>query len=305
MLFSLLLALCPLRALAGPGLYNYFVLPAASAAGQLGTYFRTDVYIVNPYTWKSVTVRMWFLKTGLDNSSASPRDILVPAGGTKVLPDIVLNTFGTSGGGALILDSSSTSGSAFFLASARTYTGSASGTYGLLADGIDYFNGAGAESLISGVRNGSGFRTNTIVVSTSDIALSMQVTAYDSNGNSMGSRLLSLPPFGHQQLAVADFASFFDTGYLVWTCVTTSGSVGWVSYATPIDNASGDSSFVLDRGTTSTGLIGIRTTFLGDGRESEWSGPAPGVPLTPTSTRTDHISSYTSMTPRRASGSST
>lgn len=245
--FFLLWVLVPLQALAGPGLWNYYVLPASSAGGQMGTYFRTDVYLVNPYPWKNVTVRMWFLKTSQDNSNAPSRDILIPAGGSVTLPDVVLNTFGTSGGGAVILDSSSTSSSAFFIASARTYTGSAGGTYGLFADGIYYLNGAGTESLISGVRNGNGFRTNTIVVSTNTTALSLQVSAYDSNGYPRGSRSVNLPPFGHQQLAVADFASSFDTGYLVWNCSTTTGSIGWAAYATAIDNTSGDSSFLPDR----------------------------------------------------------
>lgn len=239
--------LMPLSALAGPGLWNYFVLPAASTAGQFGTYFRTDVYLVNPYPWKGVTVRMWFLPTGQDNSTAPSRDILIPAGGSVVLPDVLANTFGVSGSGALLLDTFPTSSSAFFLASARTYTGSANGTYGLASEGISYFNGSGARSLISGVRNGNGFRTNTVAVSTGTTTLFLQVSAYDPNGNFKGSRSVSLPAFGHLQLAVADFASAFDTGYLVWTCSTTSGSIGWAAYATAIDNASGDSGFLLDR----------------------------------------------------------
>ena len=245
--FFLLWVLVPLQALAGPGLSNYYVLPATSAAGQMGTYFRTDVYLVNPYPWKNVTVRMWFLKTGQDNSTASSRDILIPAGGSVTLPDVVLNTFGTTGGGAVLLDSSDTSGSAFFVASARTYTASAGGTYGLFADGINYLNGAGTESLISGIRNGSGFRTNTIVVSTVSIPLSFRVDAYNFTGSPMGSRTATVPSFGHLQMGLGDFASPFDTGYVIWTCLTTSGTVGWAAYATAIDNASGDSSFLLDR----------------------------------------------------------
>lgn len=239
--------LMPLSVLAGPGLWNYFVLPAASTAGQFGTYFRTDVYLVNPYPWKGVTVRMWFLRTGQDNSTAPSRDILIPAGGSVTLPDVLANTFGVSGSGALLLDSSPTSSSAFFLASARTYTGSTNGTYGLASEGVSYFNPGGYESLISGVRNGNGFRTNTIVVSTGTATLSLQVDAYDSNGNLKGSRSVSLPAFGHSQLALTDLASSFDTGYLVWTCSTTSGSIGWAAYATVIDDASGDSGFLLDR----------------------------------------------------------
>lgn len=232
---------------AGPGLYNYFVLPAASAPGQLGTYFRTDVYLVNPYPWKSLTVRMWFLRAGQDNSAADPRDIAIPAGGSVVLPDVLQNTFGTSGSGAVLVDSYDTASHAYFLASARTYTASAGGSYGLASEGIGYFNGGGAEALISGIRNGNGFRTNTAVVSTVNATLSLRVDAFNGAGQLMGSRTLTLLPFSQQQVALSDFASAFDTGYVVWTCLTTSGSIGWVAYATAIDNTSGDSSFLLDR----------------------------------------------------------
>jgi len=237
----------PLSALAGPGLWSYFVLPVASSAGQLGTYFRTDVYLVNPYFWKSVTVRVFFLPTGQDNSAAAYRDILIPSGGSVVLPDVLANTFGASGSGALLMDSSATSGSAFFLASARTYTGDASGTYGLTSEGISSFNEGGYVSLISGVRNGSGFRTNTVAVSTGTTTLALEVYAYDSAGILKGSREVNLPPFGHRQMGLTDFADSFDTGYLVWTCSTPAGSTGWAAYAMVIDNTSGDSTFVLDR----------------------------------------------------------
>jgi hypothetical protein len=259
--------LMPLSALAGPGLWSYFVLPVASSAGLVGTYFRTDVYLVNPYSWKDVTVRVFFLPTGQDNSGAAHRDILIPSGGSVVLPDVLANTFGASGSGALLMDSSATSNSAFFLASARTYTGDASGTYGLTSEGISSFNEAGYVSLISGVRNGSGFRTNAVAVSTGTTTLSLEVYAYDSAGTLKGSREVSLPPFGHLQVALTDFAGAFDTGYLVWTCSTPSGSTGWAAYAMVIDNASGDSTFVLDR--VDDGYTTYRNSFNLAGR---WKG---------------------------------
>jgi hypothetical protein len=252
---------------AGPSLYNYFILPAASASGQFGTYFRTDVYLVNPYPWKSVTVRMWFLRAGQDNNSAPSRDIVIPAGGTATLPDVLQNTFGVSGSGAVLVDSINTSSSAYFLASSRTYTSSASGSYGLASEGISDFNDGGAESLISGVRNGGGFRTNTAVVSSTGTTLSLRVDAYNTNGQLMGSRSVALPPFGQQQVALTDFASAFDYGYVVWTCLTTSGSIGWAAYATAIDNASGDSTFLLDR--LDDAFVTYRNSFNLAGR---WTG---------------------------------
>ena len=139
------------------------------------------------------------------------------------------------------------SNNAFFLASARTYTTGPSGSYGLSSEGISSFNGGGQDAVLSGIRNGNGFRTNTAVVSVNKAPLRFQVSAYDLNGSPMGTRSVSLPPFGQVQVPVSSFAGAFDSGYLVWTCLTMSGPIDWTAYATPIDNASGGASFVLDR----------------------------------------------------------
>lgn len=268
-LLAVLSLLLPLPLLAGPGIGNRFVLPVASTSGQFGTYFHTDVSLVNPYPWKSITVRLFFLPTATNNTTASSHDILVPAGGSVLLPDVLQNTFGTTGSGALLADTKSTSSNAFFLASARTYTTGPAGTYGLSSEGISDFNNGAWDALLSGIRNGNGFRTNTAVVSATATALAFRLSAYDFNGNLMGTQSVSLPPFGHSQVAVSDLASAFDSGYLVWTCLTTSGSIEWAAYATPIDNASGDSSFILDRRDDAYALH--RNAFNLSGR---WGGPA-------------------------------
>jgi hypothetical protein len=239
--------LLPLRLLAGPGTSNNFVLPVASAAGQFGTYFRTDVSLVNPYPWKPVTVRLQFLQTNTTNSSPQVRDVTLAAGSSSLLPDVLQGTFGLTGTSGAIIASTVGTDSAFFLASARTYTGSAGGSYGLSSEGISDFNGPGTDALLSGIRNGGGFRTNTVVVSTTPTPLSFRLDAWSSNGTLVGSIPVSLPPYGHTQISVSGFAAAFDSGYLTWTCLTTSGNVAWAAYATPIDNTSGDSSFILDR----------------------------------------------------------
>ncbi len=71
-LLAALLVLLPLPLLAGPGMGYYFVLPVTSATGQFDTYFRTDVSLVNPYPWKPITVELFFLGAGMDNTDALP-----------------------------------------------------------------------------------------------------------------------------------------------------------------------------------------------------------------------------------------
>lgn len=242
-----LFALFPLPLLAGPGMGYYFVLPVTSASGQFDTYFRTDVSLVNPYPWKPITVELFFLRAGMDNTDVTPQNILLPPGGSVLLPDVLQNTFGTTGSGALVAQTYDISNSAFFLASARTYTTGPGGSYGLSSEGISEFNRGGQDALLSGIRNGNGFRTNTAVVSVNRAPLLFQVSAYDSNGILMGTKSVSVPPYGQVQVGVSSFAGAFDSGYLVWSCLTESGPIDWTAYATPIDNASGGSSFILDR----------------------------------------------------------
>ena len=236
------LAAAPINAGVAADLWDWYLLPAvASAPGQLGTYFRTDVTLVNPYVYPVVSVRIWLLKNDQDNRNAPYVTVTLRAGETVVLRDIVATSFGFTGGASLIL--SSTNGLAFGC-TARTYTGT-TGTYGFAGNGHYYRYWGTAEAFTSGLRNGNGYRTNLGLVSTSSSPLTVEVNVYGSTGR-LGARRITLPPFGRTQFSVAEIAPDFDNAYAVWTGVTTGSEATWVPFATVIDNASGDSVYIDD-----------------------------------------------------------
>lgn len=232
----------PANAGVASDLYDWYLLPAvASAPGQLGTYFRTDVTLVNPYVAHSVPIKIWLLKNDQDNSNAPVVSLTLRPGETTVLRDVVKTMFQFTGGAALIL--SSTNDLAFGC-TARTYTGDV-GSYGFAGNGHYWSNLGQAEAFTSGLRNGNGYRTNLGLVSTSSISVTVEVNIYDSTSK-LGTRRITLPPFGRTQFAVSDIAPTFDNAYAVWSGVTSSSDARWVPFATVIDNASGDSVYIDD-----------------------------------------------------------
>ncbi len=238
---SLVLA-TPATAGVASQLYDACLFPAvASAAGQGGTYFRTDLTLVNPYVYHPVEIQAWLLKNDQDNSAAVPVALTLEPGETIVVRDVVKSMFNFTGGASLWL--SSTGGLAFGC-NARTYTGTGS-TYGFSGNGHYWVNVSGSEIFTSGLRNGNGYRTNLGLMSTSPIPITVEVSVYDS-GSMLGSRSVTLPPFGRTQFAVSEIAPAFDNAYAIWYGVTESEEAAWIPFATVIDNASGDSVYIDD-----------------------------------------------------------
>lgn len=224
----------------GSTLSSWYILPAvAHIPGNYGTFWETDVAIVNPYAWRSITVQIWYHPINQDNTNADMTSVIIGPGDQVTLPDVVLQRFGVSNGsGALWLQ---TDDDAYFSVNARTYTGTL-GTYGLMENGQRSVTSGSQSAFISGVKNGSGFRSNVGAANASSRSVRVLVEAYDNDGRFKGEETLTLEPWGMTQIAVDSFAGTFADGYLVLTGLSSSDAQ-WVGYATPIDNNSGDSTF--------------------------------------------------------------
>ena len=228
----------------GHDLWLYYVLPvAAHTRGLHQTFWRTDVSIVNVYDWRSIRVYMKFLKTNQDNSGAQEYSYFLAAGASMLLEDVVSYVFGATGNGAIEFY---TKDRAYFIVSARTYTGEAE-TYGLTQLGQEYFGHSGGMTIVSGVRETARFRASVGAVNVSDRPISLTALVYDTNGNSKGIRIFHLDPNSHTQVFLKDFAGQFDSGYVVWKCLTSGTGISWTGYATVTDNETGDGVFLPDR----------------------------------------------------------
>lgn len=229
----------------GYGLWNSYMLPsAAHLPGALGTFWRTDLYIQNPYTYQSLSVKVWFLPELTNNSSVQPRVFNIPAGGQLVLEDVVGTQFGATGKGALLV--STDNSDAFVHVAARTYTG-ASGTYGQAINGQLGANQAGQRALIAGVRNAAGYRANLGTVNCSNTTVEVQADVYDSAGLFRGSRSFTLLPWSSEQVSVSSFAGEFRDGYVKLSSTPSSGNALWLAYASVVDNITGDAVYLEDR----------------------------------------------------------
>ena len=211
----------------GYDLSDFYVIPAvAHVEGLQGTFWRTDLSLVNPYTWRSITVTVKLLKSDLNNSSGPSRTFTLGPGQSLTLRDIGDQVFGFSGTGALVVWADE---GVYFAATARTYTGAA-GTFGQTEGGQQFVGVSGDVALIAGLRNDSEFRSNLGAVNASNVSLTLTVGIYNASGSLRGSKTVTLQPWSHTQFAVGTFTGNFTEGYARWTCQATTSRVQWVAY---------------------------------------------------------------------------
>jgi len=244
MLAGVGLGVRPALASTGYGFWNWYLLPsAASLPGLFGTFWRTDLNIVNPYQYKSITVTVKLLKELVDNTSAPERTFEVAPGAELVVADIVKTQFNAEGKGALVVW---TEDGSYFTANARTYTGTP-GTFGQGINGQSSVSTGRGRAFIAGVRNGGGFRTNIGAVNASATSATLIAEVFDTAGVPRGTKSFSLLPWSAQQVSLDSFAGQFGQGFVRWTCSSTSTSIDWVAYASVVDNASGDAVYLEER----------------------------------------------------------
>ena len=195
------------------------VVPAAiSAGGAGGSFWIMDLFLDNPGD-KLARVDVYWLARGQDNSTAEPTRVVVPANGTVVLEDVVSNTLGVQGVGALRLRSNVLVG-----ATARFVNTVSQAGQGF--EGIDY--GGRVESnewvRIAGLREGDGARSNLFGVAGGD-GVTYEVQVFDSNDAQVGSTTRTLLPWEAGFDSVSSLVSGF-TGDVRATIRVTAGS-GW------------------------------------------------------------------------------
>lgn len=219
------------------------LIPAAARAfGANGTFFRSDVHLVN-LSSELATVDLTWLPTATDNSAAATIPLIIAPRASIEIADVLGSLFGVSDGiGALRLSSSSA-----FVASSRTYTPSddCPGTFGQFIPAVDAERAA-ARSVIAAVQIpaslSSGARTNIGLVNPAAASVEVRLHLRSGNGALAGTTTLTVPPFGHLQRSAAEL--FPSASQATSAFVEVDGSGPLLAYASVIDNQSGDSIFV-------------------------------------------------------------
>ena len=214
---------------------------AGSVQGANGTFFRSDVTIINH---RSVDQRIavGWLAAGVDNSTAPLQYFTIPARTPVILADFVGQTLGKSGLGAVIVFGQTSTGDADAAAQldgfSRIWTNQP-GAQGTVSQGfpsvslLDSIGSLTAYAL--GNRHDSQYRTNVGVVNLDSVAHTWTVSVNGLHGSTTFS--ISVPPISMKQVGLpsgtyGDLALSFDSdGFGFY----------WSAYGATVDNFSGDS----------------------------------------------------------------
>ncbi|HEV2720634.1 MAG TPA: PKD domain-containing protein, partial [Thermoanaerobaculia bacterium] len=212
------------------------VIPAVGRLpGANGTYWRSDVTLFNPNGFIPQTITLRYRAAGADNRSAASRQFTLLGGRTMTLAD-VLATFGlSSGNGAL--EVTWNAGSAPVVTS-RTYTTVAGGgTYGQSIDAVAAF---GRDAFVPGLRSDFAFRTNVGFVNDSDVTTGVTVSLLASNGQTLATAFVQLPPKSTAQSSLAALFPTIDASSLGYVTLQAHDDSGQLfAYGSIVDNASG------------------------------------------------------------------
>lgn len=215
----------------------------ARTAGANGTYFTTDLRLVNLESDDQQVTLRW-LQPSVDNYDAAPVTIRIRAGETLEISDVLGRMFGaTDGAGALRVTSARP-----LLAAARTYnsdpSGARPGTFGAqqLAVSIDTFTNPGKEPIqLTGLRQNAQFRSN-LGFTAGPGGVDAGVVLFDSHGMEIARRDLALPAFAWTQ---ANAQQMFGTAIPDDSRVVVTPVAGSLTaYASIVDQQSGDSAII-------------------------------------------------------------
>jgi hypothetical protein len=224
------------------------VLPAAAnAEGANQTNWRTDLQIKAPET-EAATFSIELLESGKDNSTPLAVEGTVGAGESLRFGNILDTEFGFTGTSALRL----TATEGRILATSRTFNDDPGGTYGQTVPAVateDGFGFGSEATLILLSRSpdpSAGFRTNIGFVNLVDTPTQMEIDLFAADGTALGTVTRNLKPFEYRQVNDVFHAAGADDvpdGYAV---VRTTSEAGlFITYASVVDNGSGDAVFLL------------------------------------------------------------
>ena len=219
-----------------------FVFAAAgSVQGAGGTFFRSDVTIVN-HRDIAQDIGIAFMAQGVDNS-AEPLHVFPFGANTPIIQDNLVGFLGKSGLGSLFILAVDANGdpdlSGEIDGFSRIWTPQP-GASGSVSQGfpsvalLDSFGSGTAYAL--GLRHDSAFRTNAGIVNLDSVTHTWTVTVNGVNAP-MTSFNMTIPPFSMKQQVIPNG----NYGNLLLAFETNDTGFSWSAYGAAVDNVSGDS----------------------------------------------------------------
>lgn len=249
---------------------TYVVTAAANTPGQNGTRWLTQLSIFNPHRSHSLNVSATLLRTG--GAPGGEVIIEIPPNATFITDDVMTDVFETVGTGSMLLATFTEDNPQLpdddvitrsFLVTSNTYN-NAEGTYGQTIPGVwtgllDYDYDS-ISSVAHGIddSNRLGFRTNVGVVNLGRCGITVYVSVYDANGNTIVQDApYGVPPLAHWQERLPVQVEGGSVEFLVQDpCTADDDRYAVVfPYTSTIDNISGDPRYQTPSLLATPGLI--------------------------------------------------
>jgi hypothetical protein len=224
---------------AGP--FDELAIPAAAASpGAEGSSWSTRAAIVNPGL-EDALVDLDFRSSGVVPGDGPDLTLLVPAGGQRILDNLVTQASSSRAGGVRLL------ASAPVLVSSRTFSTQGDGTFGQLIPGFasrDWL-GSGDEAWLAGLTESPTYRTNLGVFNLSDHTIVVSFDVYAADGGYLGTRELAVAAYGYAQRNRALAGLVAGEANAVSARVsTTDNDAAFLAWASIVDNRSNDPVFL-------------------------------------------------------------
>jgi len=227
-----------------PCIFEYFLMAAAHADGELGSKWFTDITFYNTNS-NSTPVKLFLLPQNSDNSNLADWVGGDVAGNNSVTwPDVIFQDFGEDNMSAALRICSDRS----LMIDARTFNGlaKAGATYGQGVTGLKRDAGAWWTRRMIGLNENDQFRTNIGMLNTSSEPTTVTVRMYTKDRVWLGDKEFQLAPYGYKMRSRIFSRVTNDPVANGFIEVWSSGERVLV-FATVVDNLSGDGTYKLAR----------------------------------------------------------
>ncbi len=220
------------------------VIPAVAAVEGLGgTVWASDVTLVNIGT-APADVTLAFVPGGAPGSSAHTRRLVVDPRSARHLENVVADLAGAHGEGVLRI--TATAPGAGVVATSRTYTSGAAGTYGQLVPAVPVGDvvGAGERVVVAGLRSTDGFRSNLGLTSLADVETTVTARFFDDLGAPIGVLPVVLPAgaFVQEVRVLERVLGHVGTAWVELS--SDDDGAAFVAHASVVDGTSGDPAYI-------------------------------------------------------------
>ncbi len=233
-----------------------YITAAAHASGVGGTNWVTDLEAHNRGAETSTCTLALFEK-GVANTDPMTTEFSVPPGTSLRLEDVLLNRFGFEGTGALRI----VSNEGQLLVTSRTYNRLGPGNPLNLPTGATFGQFIPAVSSQAALENGdearliqlsgsadpaSGFRTNIGFVNITAEAITIEVDVYSGDGSPLGTLTENIAASSYSQInGIFDKlnAGTINDGFAIVS--TTTAGARYFTYASVVDNPTGDPIYIV------------------------------------------------------------